>query len=253
MIDTDEQAEPKAEAASGPAFLRDRLATIEAALDRGDYKPGPWRRLVDELRDSPQAERIALAPDVNRVSSKLHRRQPRRTIGLLGAVLLEALGGILGGVLVAAALKHGSTLLALVGMGLWVMSFEPLLKLSVGTALGVEYEYAYLYGGVEPRFKMKFGSYLTISPLRRAIVQFAGTLGSPLGALVAARLYPALPTAQVITWIAFWLLVLVNVSGVVTELAGVRRLGKLRLPPGSANEMIVELRCWGRTCRARAS
>jgi hypothetical protein len=233
--------------------LRDRLATIEAALDRGDYEPGPWRRLVDELRDSPRAERIALASDVNRVSSKLHQRQPRRTIGLLGAILLEALGGILGGILVAAALKHGSTLFALVGMGLWVMSFEPLLKLSVGTALGVEYEYAYLYGGVEPRFKMKFGSYLTISPLRRAIVQFAGTLGSPLGALVAARLYSALPTAHVITWIAFWLLVLINVSGIVTELARARRLGKLHFPPGSASEMIVELRCWGRTWRAHAS
>lgn len=167
---------------------------------------------------------------------------------MLGAVLLEAIAGIVGGILVAAALNHHSTPLACAGMGLWIVSFEPLVKLSVGTALGVDYDYAYLYGGVEPRFKMQFGSYLSLAPLRRAIFQFAGTLGSPLGALIAAWLYAStLPTARVIGWIAFWLLVLVNVSGIVTEFAGVRRIGKSRLPPGSANEMIVELRCWWRT------
>jgi hypothetical protein len=244
IIETDEQNKPM----SDPASLHDRLATIEAAVDRGDYTPGPWRSLVNEIRDSPQTERAALADDVTRVSRKLHLRKPRRTPGVVGALLLEALAGILGGILAAAALNRGSTLLALVGMGLWVMAFEPLIKLSVGTALGVEYDYAYLYGRVEPRFKMKFGSYLSLTPLRRAIVQFAGTLGSPLGALLAARLFaPELPTARVISLIVFWLVVLTNVSGVISELAGVRKLGKMRLPPGSANEMVVELRCWWHT------
>jgi hypothetical protein len=250
IIETDEQTNP----ASEPVSPRDRLTTIEAALDRGDYKPGPWRRLLDEIRDSPQTERAALADDLSRVSRKLHLRKPRRTTNVVGAILLEALAGIVGGILVAAALTRGSTLLALVGMGLWVMAFEPLIKLSVGTALGVEYDYAYLYGGVEPRFKMKFGSYLSLAPLRRAIVQFAGTLGSPLGALIAARLYePTLPTARVVSLIVFWLVLLTNVSGVVSELAGVRRLGKMRLPPGSANEMVTELRCWLRTRRSRSA
>jgi hypothetical protein len=173
---------------------------------------------------------------------------------VVGALLLEALAGIIGGILVAAALTRGSTFLALVGMGLWVTAFEPLIKLSVGTALGVEYDYAYLYGSVEPRFKMKFGSYLSLAPLRRAIVQFAGTLGSPLGALIAARLYePTLPTACVVSLIVFWLVLLTNVSGVVSELAGVRKLGKMRLPPGSANEMVVELRCWRHTRGSRSA
>jgi hypothetical protein len=51
--------------------------------------------------------------------------------------------------------------------------------------------------------------------------------------------------------IVFWLVLLTNVSGVVSELAGVRRLGKMRLPPGSANEMVVELRCWRHTRGSR--
>jgi hypothetical protein len=234
-----------------PKFLRDRLVTIEAALDRGDYKPGPWRGLINEIRHSPQVERAALAPDVTRLSRKLHLRRPHRRAGILGAVLLEALAGIVGGVLVATALSHRSTLLALVGMGLWVMSFEPLIKVGVGTALGVDYDYAYLYNGFEPRFKMKFGTYLALPPLRRVIVQFAGTLGSPLGALLAARLYPELSTASVITWVVFWILVLINASAMAAEFAGVHRLGKLRFPPGSANEMVVELRCWWRSHGAR--
>ncbi len=55
----------------------------------------------------------------------------------------------MGGVLVAAALKDGSTVCAIIGLALWITSFEPLLKVGVGTALGVEYDYAYLYGGLE--------------------------------------------------------------------------------------------------------
>jgi hypothetical protein len=148
-----------------PGSLRDRLATIEAALDHGDYKPGPWRRIVDELRDSPQAERAALASDVSRVSRKLHLRERRRTVGVVGAILLEGLAGTLGGLLIAAAFTHRSTLEALVGMALLVTSLEPLIKLSAGTALGVEYDYAYLYGGVEPRFKSgKFVREFSIDP-----------------------------------------------------------------------------------------
>ena len=243
VIATDEQAK----AAPDGAFLRERLATIEAALDGGEYQPGPWSWLVRELRDSPAVTRTQLAPDISRVSRKLHQRQPRLIIGVVSAILLEALGGIVGGILLAAGLARMSTVLALIGTALWIMSFEPLIKLGVGTAFGVIYDYAYLYGGLEPRFKMKYGSYLALAPLPRALLQFAGTVGSPLGALIAASICGSiLPTASVIGWVAFWILVLINAGGVVSEVAGVRRLGGMRLPPGSASEMVAELRCWWR-------
>jgi hypothetical protein len=234
--------------------LRDRLAMIEAALDRGDYRPGPWRRLVDELRDSVQTERALLAPDVSRVSRKLHLLRRRRTVGVVGAILLEGLGGTLAGLLIAAALTHGSTLLALVGIALLVTSLEPLIKLSVGTTLGVEYDYAYLYGGVEPRFKMRFGSYLTLPPLRRALVQLAGRPGSMLGALIAIELFtPALPAARIASWVVFWLVLAANIGGLIAELAGVRRLGPLSVPPGSSTALVEELRCWWHTRGARSA
>lgn len=162
--------------------------------------------------------------------------------------MLEGLAGTLGGLLIASALTRRSTLEALVGMALLVTSLEPLIKLSTATALGVEYDYAYLYGGVEPRFKMKFGSFLKLSPLRRALVQLAGTPGSMLGALIAADLLtPALPAAGIVSWIVFWLVLALNAGGLIAELAGVRRLGPIRVPPYSATALVDELRCWRRT------
>jgi hypothetical protein len=164
-----------------PPELQAQLAAIEAALERGDYKPGPWQKLTDELRNRDQAERAALADDLTRVSRKLHLRRHRYTMSVLSGVLLEALAGILGGILIAAGVASTSNSLAIVGMLLWVACFEPLLKLGVGTALSVQYDYAYLYGGVEPRFKPSFGSYLALTPLKRVVLQIAGMVGSPLG------------------------------------------------------------------------
>jgi hypothetical protein len=161
---------------------------------------------------------------------------------VLGAVLLEAIAGNIGGVLVASAILKSSTVAAIVGMILWVVSFEPLLKLSTGTALGVKYEYAYLYGGVEPRFKMNFGSYLAISPFKRAIVQVSGMIGAALGALIAASLFDGtLPTAHVVALIVFWLTVLANLADLVAGITGIRRIGPIRMPEGSATMAIIEL------------
>src|ERR1700756_3893403 len=225
-----------------PPELQAQLAAIEAALERGDYKPGPWQKLTDELRNRDQAERAALADDLTRVSRKLHLRRHRYTMSVLSGVLLEALAGILGGILIAAGVASTSNSLAIVGMLLWVACFEPLLKLGVGTALSVQYDYAYLYG-VEPRFKPSFGSYLALTPLKRVVLQIAGMVGSPLGAFVASQIAGAsLPAARVVSWVVFWIVVLMNVGGIAAELAYVRRIGPIRIPEGSATMAIVELR-----------
>ena len=158
-------------------------------------------------------------------------------------MLLEALAGILGGILIAAGVASTSNSLAIVGMLLWVACFEPLLKLGVGTALGVQYDYAYLYGGVEPRFKPSFGSYLALTPLKRVVLQIAGMGGSALGAFVASQIAgTSLPAARLISWVVFWIVVLLNVSGIAAELAYVRRIGPIGVPEGSATMAIVELR-----------
>jgi hypothetical protein len=164
-------------------------------------------------------------------------------MSVLSGVLLEALAGILGGILIAAGVASKSNSLAIVGMLLWVASFEPLLKLGVGTGLSVQYDYAYVYGGHEPRFKLSFGSYLALTPSKRVVLQISGIVGSALGALLASQIAGAsLPAARVVSWVVFWIVVLMNVSGFAAELAYVRRIGPIRIPEGSATMAIVELR-----------
>jgi hypothetical protein len=92
------------------------------------------------LREKPQAERAELATEISEVSRRLHLRRPRYTMGVLDAVLIEALVAIVGAILVADGIARNSNPLAVAGMLLWAASFEPLLKLSVGTAIGAEYD-----------------------------------------------------------------------------------------------------------------
>jgi hypothetical protein len=230
------------------AELREQLTTIEESVDRGDYHPGPWQRLIDELRGRSADDRASLAEDVSRVSRKLHLRHHHYTIGVAPGILIEAFAGIIGGALIAAGIAQGSSLLGIVGMGLWAASFEPLLKVAAGTIFGVHYDYVYLYGHVEPRFKMSFGSYIAIAPLRRAILHLTGSLGSPLGAWLAARLFAdELPVARCVSLAVFWLTALMNLAEFGKAIAGMRKVGKFRLPDGSPTMAVTELRWWRKT------
>jgi hypothetical protein len=71
-------------------------------------------------------------------------------------------------------------------MILWASAFQPLIKVVRGTALGIGYEYIYLFGRIEPHFKTDFGSYLALSAWKRMIFHLSGTLGSALGAALVA-------------------------------------------------------------------
>ena len=200
------------------------------------------------MRCLAQTERAAIALDITRVSRKLHLRRYRYTIGPVPGLVLEAWAAILGGFLIAYGIADRSNLAAILGMLIWVTCFEPLLKVAVGSAFGVEYDYVYLYGGAEPRFKMKFGSYLAIAPLKRSLLHFSGAIGSPLAALLAAGLTAdLLPVAHVVSWIVFAVVVAMNLGALVAALAGVRRVGGVRLPEGSPTMGLDELRFWARS------
>jgi hypothetical protein len=162
--------------------LRERLAAIELDLDAGRYKAGPWQALIDELRARPDDDRASLADEVSRVSRKLHLRSPRKTISIEAATGLELAATLIGCVMLLASLWTESNILAIVGAAVRVTTFQPLLKVAVGRALGVGYDYAYLYGGLEPRFKMNYGSYLAAARPARVLLHLSGTIGSPLAA-----------------------------------------------------------------------
>src|SRR5947209_3637448 len=125
-------------------------------------------------------------------------------------LVAECALSLLGGVLIVLAIHNHSNLLALVAAAIWTMTFQPLLKIAVGYLLGVEYEYAYLYG-VEPRFKMRFGDYIAAPRWARIVLHLSGTLGSPLGAwLVKVCLPSDLNLAIGVCEGIFWIVVAVN-------------------------------------------
>jgi hypothetical protein len=221
--------------------LRARLAAIEQALDAGRYRVGAWATFLELARYCPRAERLAVEDDVTRVSARLHRRGSRRVISLSLALGLELAAVLAGGALLVWGRNTGSDAAMIGALLLWVTSFQPLLKVGVGTALGVRYEYAYLLG-VEARFKMRYGSYLATPRWARILLHLSGCVGSPLGGWLVARFSEPLPFASTFASNVAWVLLAVNGALFSAALAGIHRLGGLRLDLASGGAAALELR-----------
>jgi hypothetical protein len=222
--------------------LRARLNQIETAVDDGAYRSGPWARLARDLKRSPEVERRALAADVSRISRKLHLRAGRRTIPVAAGIALEAAGVIAGGVLLAAAIHGHSPIAAIAGAIFWVTAFQPLFKIAVGYALGVGYEYTYLYGA-EPRFKMRFGDYLAAPRWARVALHLGGTVGSPLGLWCAAiAIRDELPGTARVFVAAMWMLVALNAVFFAIGATGAARVGSHRVGDTSGGAAALEIR-----------
>jgi len=102
-------------------------------------------------------------------------------------VTIEAAAIGLGYFLLTLGVYLSSNAVAIAGAALWVIAFQPVVKVATGTALGVGYDYVYLERG-EPRFKMEYGSYLARTRWARIALHLSGAIGSPLGAYLAAML-----------------------------------------------------------------
>jgi len=222
--------------------IRDRIAEIERQIDEKSYHPGSCERLLKEARMLPREGREALKADISRVSSKLHRRDGKRTLSLPTGLVAESALTVVGGVLVVLAIHNHSNLLAIIAVAIWVMTFQPLVKIAVGYLLGVGYEYAYLYN-VEPRFKMRFGDYLAAPRWARIVLHLSGTIGSPLGAWLAMVCLPTdLRIAIDVCWAIFWIVVAMNVASFIVALAGVKKLGPFKASDSSGGVAATELR-----------
>jgi hypothetical protein len=211
--------------------LTQKLTEIEAALDRGVYRPGPWAAFLRHAERCPARQRAAIADDVSRVSDKLHQRQPRRTLSFATAIGVELAATLIGVALLAVGITATSSAAVVAAAVVLTTTFQPLLKVFVGSVLGIRYSYAYVRG-IEPRFKMRYGTYLAAARWKRVALHLSGTLGSLLALwLVWSLALPELPTTAALCGVAFWIVVGMNVVPFVAGLAGVRRLG----PVGPTN------------------
>ena len=226
----------------GTDKLRELLDAIERDVDACCYRPGPWDAVIRAIRSEPDNTRTALSREISRVSRKLHLRWGRRTVPVAITIVIELAATALGGILLALALKANFNTAAITAMIIWVITLQPLVKVAVGTILGVGYEYGYMYG-IEPRFKMKFGSYVAMPRWKRMAFHASGMVGSPLGAILVAWMAGgSLQIAGSVCLAVFWLTLTINLISMILALRGVRRVGHLRLAEGSGGALGLELR-----------
>jgi len=225
------------------ATAQTELAAIETALDTGEYKPGPWAAFLRGARRLPAAERRELAEDVSRVSDKLHGRSPRRKLPVALALAGELLATAVAVGLCRWGLEQSSAVAVVIAAAVLIGSLQPLVKVGTGLLLGVRYSYAFLMG-LEPRFKMRYGSYLAAAPAARVLLHLSGTVGSPLGAWLVGRAAAdaGMSTVALLCALVFWPLVLSNVVMAVAALAGRSKLGPVVLRDSSGGAAAQELK-----------
>jgi hypothetical protein len=222
--------------------VRDRIAAIEQEVDQGRYRPGPWEATMGLARRLPRADRAALADEISRVSAKLHARKGIRKVPLGAGLAAEIAGAVAGVILLVFAIGYGSSWAAILAAIVWMVTLEPLVKITAGYLLGIDYEYVYLFG-VEPRFKMRYGDYMAAPRWARVVLHLAGTVGAPLGAwLPSVCVGSELWRAADLCWVIFWILVAVNVASFCAALFGVRRVGPLRLALSSGGAAAFEFK-----------
>lgn len=230
-----------AEAAYMQKPITDELHEIEMAIADGTYHKGPWRRVLNELRSRRRSERRAVSDEVDRISDALHRRTQRFVFPLAPSLILQV--GVLGvgGILLRFSVTAHSTVAGWIALALWTQAFQPLIKIATGAVLGVKYSYAYLWG-VEPRFKMRYGTYLAASRAARVIVHLSGCVGSPLGAyLVALISAPHLPLVAFTARGVMWLTAATNVLTFLGRLVGREKIMGVPLRLSSGGSAADEL------------
>jgi len=207
--------------------LSDALQEIENELDAGTHRSGTWGAFLRAASHSTREQRIAVADHVSRVSDKLHLQDGRRALSFKLGITMEALAAVIGVFLLTSGLGRASNALVFASAVILVFSLQPLVKISVGQALGIRYSYAYLWGG-ELCFKMRYGTYLAASRGRRVLFHLSDTVGSPLALWIVSSLTAGkLMVTSSICMDVFWVMVCIEVILFVAGIIGLQRLARL--------------------------
>ncbi len=203
--------------------LRTRIHQVEAHLDAGTYQPGPWGALLRDLASGSAQQRAALADDVTRVSNRLHQRHNYPAMPFAPALWLELGATAAALLLLRIGLQRGWAPLVWMAALILLYTTQPLFKITVGSLLGIRYAYAFLVGA-EPRFKMRYGTYMAAARWRRFVFHLSGMVGSALPLWLISRASAARfsGTATVLRRLSQFLL-LVQFVPLVAGLLALRR------------------------------
>ena len=225
-----------------PQDLTESLTALERDIDTGLYRAGRWQALVRSLRRLPQPQRAGLSEAISRVSDKLHAPKARWRVAFSLGLAVELGLALVGAGLLWLAIRTRASWAGVMAALILTVAFQPLIKILTGTVLGIRYAYAYLLGP-EPRFKMRFGTYIAAPRSARIIFHLSGAVGSPLGAWLPTQILGSqLSAATKFCWVLFGIVVAINAVPFVLALSGLQRIGGVRLSLGSAASAALEIR-----------
>lgn len=205
--------------------LKERLLAVERDLDTGRYRKGAWQRLIGEIERLSHEDKVQLGGDVSRVSRKLHGQNGFPALPFEIGYVAEAILFVISVFL----LFQDALIARVVGVGLLALTLQPLMKVTMGLLLGVRYDYTYLWY-FEPRFKMRYGTYLLLPGTGRILLHLVGSLPTPIamwvGYMVLQGYHDYLGLAMLVL---FFLAVVLQIGAFVAELLGLRMIGPFRL------------------------
>jgi hypothetical protein len=206
--------------------ISQQIGEIEQALYEKRYKVGSWQKLVEEVDGLGRDERAEISGLVSALGNKLHQRHGFPSIpfvvGFAAEIALMVFGTY---VLLTRSESLGLTLAGSLAL---ILSMQPLLKILTGLLLGVRYAYAFLFY-VEPRFKMQYGTYLSLTSMQRIAYHTSGVIGTPLALLLAIQMLQGFDLPMIWGWILFWGAVTLQVVPFFAELVGLKKVGPFRL------------------------
>lgn len=206
--------------------INQQIEEIENALDEKRYRVGSWQKLIEEVEALSSDERAEISESISELGNKLHQRHGFPSIPFVYGFLVEfMLTGFGTSILIVGS---ESLLLSLAGALALILSMQPVLKILVGLLLGVRYAYVFLFY-VEPRFKMQYGTYLSLATMQRVVYHTSGVIGTPLALLLAIQILQGFDLPMIWGWVLFWGAVALQVIPFLAELMGLKKVGPFRL------------------------
>lgn len=206
--------------------ITQQIEEIQQALDEKRYQVGSWQRLVKDVEALGREERTEVSESISELGNKLHQRHEFPRLPFVAGLLVEIM--LVGFGLTLLVMGSESLLLLYAGSLALILSMQPFLKILTGLVLGVRYAYVFLFY-VEPRFKMQYGTYLSLTPMQRIVFHTSGVIGTPLALLFAIQMLQAYEPAMFWGWVLFWAAIALQLVPFLAELTGLKKVGPFRL------------------------
>ncbi len=207
-------------------IISQQIEEIEHALNEKRYRVGSWQKLVEDVDALSRDERVEISGLISELGNKLHQRHGFPGIPFVAGFVVEIILMVFGTYVLV--IGSESLLLTLAGSLAFILSMQPFLKILIGLLLGVRYAYVFLFY-VEPRFKMQYGTYLSLTAMQRIIYHTSGVIGTPLALLLAIHMLQGFDLPMIWGWVLFWGAVALQVVPFFAELMGLKKVGPYRL------------------------